>query len=353
MRPFLILIWFLLLALPARSEIVIGIAGPLSGQNAAFGNELRVGVSAAIAAVNAGGGINGETLSLAEVDDGCDARRAVDAAKELIGKDVRLVVGHFCSSASLAAAPTYAQAGVIMITPAASAADLTAKSMWNVFRLTGREDMQAEVAAARIKAEKQDENVLVLTDDLAETSAYVTRFKNALPTAKTVVVKPGALKLPDEPALLTASAVFFAMSVTEAGNTARELRKANPTARFYGPDVLQSEAFQARAVEGAEGTTVTFLNDWLAKADPRRSAPLATTEGATLAAYAAVEVFVAAAKARSVNDSRTMATWISGGNEVSSIVGPLRFNASGDLQSQPYVWYVWQGGNLVPDTSTQ
>ena len=97
-------------SLPAQADIAIGIAGPLSGPNAVFGAELRNGVSGAIAAVNAAGGVNGEQLALVEGDDACDTRRAGEVAKDFIAKDVRLVVGHFCSSASLAAAPAYAQA---------------------------------------------------------------------------------------------------------------------------------------------------------------------------------------------------------------------------------------------------
>ena len=144
MRHFTALLFCACLAAPVHAEIFIGIAGPLSGQNAAYGNELRVGAAAAIAAVNASGGINGETLSLVEGDDGCDAKRAVEVAKSFVSKDVRLVVGHFCSSASLAAAPTYMSAGILMLNPSVTSPELTSKNLWNVFRVTGRDDAQAD-----------------------------------------------------------------------------------------------------------------------------------------------------------------------------------------------------------------
>jgi ABC-type branched-subunit amino acid transport system substrate-binding protein len=61
---------------------------------------------------------------------------------------------------------------------------------------------------------------------------------------------------------------------------------------------------------------------------------------------------VAAANAKDINDSRGLASWLAGGNEINSIIGPLHFNASGDLQSQPYAWYQWRSGELVPESKT-
>ena len=352
MRPALAALCLLLSVTAARADIMIGIAGPMNGQNAAFGAELRNGVSGAISYLNALGGINGEPLALVEVDDGCDARRAADAAKELIGKDVRLVVGHFCSNAALAAAPAYAEAGVLMISPSATANDLTSKSLWNVFRITGREDQQADLAATRIKLQKQDAEVLVVSDGQVETQALVSRFRNALPKARAMTVKAGDAKLAEDPSLLTAQSAYIALQVVDAANVAKELRRLNPSIAIYGPDFLQAETFGTRAEAAANGVRVSFLADLMPKADPRRVSQLAGTEGSTLAAFAAVEVFAAAAKARSVNDSKVMAAWLAGGNEVATIIGPVRFNTSGDLQDQPYVWYRWQDGVLQPDTTT-
>jgi len=349
LRLFTALLCTILSASPAHAEILIGIAGPLSGPNAAFGNELRIGATAAITALNTAGGINGEMLALVEGDDVCDSKRAIDVAKTFVSKDVRMVVGHFCSSASLAAAPSYANSGILMITPSATAPDLTSKNLWNVFRLTVRDDMQADLAAARIKSSGEASEVLLLTDQQAETSPFARRFLASMPNAKTINVKSGSAKLPDDAALLTASSAYLALQATDAGNIASDLKKLNPAIALYGPDLLQSESYGTRAGAAANGTHITFPQDLTTTADPKRMAALPSNAGSTLAAYAAVEAFAAAAKARSVNDSRAMATWLSGGNDVSTIIGNIRFNTTGDLQQQPYIWLQWQGGALVPD----
>ncbi len=349
LRFFTFLLFCLCCTLPAQAEILIGVAGPLSGQNAVFGNELRSGATAAVAAVNAAGGINGETLAIVEGDDACDAKRAVEVAKTFMSRDVRMVVGHFCTSASLAAAPAYNVTDVLVFNPSVTAPELTSKNLRNVFRLTGRDDAQGEIAANRIKAEGLGGDVFVITDGQSETSTIAKRFLNALPNAKIIILKPGTAKLPDEPGIIVASAVYLALQPVDAAEVAKTIRKLNPTAPFYGPDLLQSETYATRGASAANQTRVSFLQDNASLAAPQRLTSLTQIEGATLAAFAAVEIFVAAAKARSVNDGKAMMTWLHSGNEVTTIIGPVRFNASGDLQTQPYVWYQWQDGVLVPE----
>ena len=52
------------MSISARAEILIATAGPLKGQYAALGEQLRQGASRAVADINAAGGINGEQLAL-------------------------------------------------------------------------------------------------------------------------------------------------------------------------------------------------------------------------------------------------------------------------------------------------
>jgi branched-chain amino acid transport system substrate-binding protein len=338
------------LSAAAHADILVGIAGPLTGPNAAFGNELRIGASAAISSINAQGGINGELLSLVEGDDACDAKRALDVAKSFTSQDVRLVVGHFCTYASLAAAPIYANAGVLMVTPTSTATIITNSRFWNVFRLAGRDDLQAETAARKITMDAAGAEVVVITDDSPRSAALLSTLKSALPNAKSFKVRAGSAKLPEDPSLLTATAAYVALEAGDAGSIAADLRKVNPAIALYGPDSLQTETYATKAGAAADGTRLTFQQDWTAIADPKRLTTLASSEGSTLAAYAAVEVFAAAAKARGVNNARSMAGWLAAGPDIPTIVGPLAFTPTGDLKSQPYTWLRWQNGALIPDT---
>ena len=56
----------------AWADLLIGVAGPLTGPNAAFGAQLQKGAEQAAADINAAGGINGEQIKIVIGDDAAD-----------------------------------------------------------------------------------------------------------------------------------------------------------------------------------------------------------------------------------------------------------------------------------------
>jgi hypothetical protein len=67
------------------------------------------------------------------LDDGADRIRAEQVAQQLVAEQVDLVIGHFSSDAAIGAAPIYRQAGIALLTPAATIDCLT-QDHHNVFR---------------------------------------------------------------------------------------------------------------------------------------------------------------------------------------------------------------------------
>ena len=120
---------------PARADVLIGLAGPMTGKEAWFGEQLQRGAELAVADLNAAGGVLGEQVQLITVDDFCDPEQAVAAAKKLVSDGVIFVVGHYCSGASIPASEIYEAAGVLMISPASSNPMLTELGRANVFRV--------------------------------------------------------------------------------------------------------------------------------------------------------------------------------------------------------------------------
>src|SRR5690242_14122634 len=89
---------------PASAQkITIGIAGPMTGQYATFGQQLQNGSVLAIADVNAAGGVLGKQIATDVGDDACDPKQARAVAEKLVSRQVPLVVGHYCSSSSIPA----------------------------------------------------------------------------------------------------------------------------------------------------------------------------------------------------------------------------------------------------------
>jgi branched-chain amino acid transport system substrate-binding protein len=135
-------------AAPAAADITVGVAVPRTGPYVAVGEQVLRGVQAAARDANAKGGLDGQTIVLDVQDDSCDSNQAVAVANHYVKSDVRLVVGHVCSNASLAASEVYAANGIVMITAASVAAKLTDRSFPTIFRVCGRDDDQGKLSAA-------------------------------------------------------------------------------------------------------------------------------------------------------------------------------------------------------------
>ena len=149
-------------------EISIAVAGPMTGQLAAFGEQLRRGSEMAVKDINAAGGVLGKQLKLEIGDDQCDPKQAVQVANDLVQKGVVFVAGHFCSGSSIPASAVYAEEGILEITPASTNPAYTeeshAKGITTLFRTCGRDDKQGLFAGPWIAKTYSGKNVAVLDD---------------------------------------------------------------------------------------------------------------------------------------------------------------------------------------------
>jgi len=150
---------------PARAEVLIGMAGPMTGAtNAWFGEQVERGAALAVADVNAAGGVLGQKVRLITVDDYCDPEQAVAAARKLVSEGVIFVVGHFCSHSSIPASEVYEAAGVLMMSPGSSNPTLTELGRANVFRFLHRDDALSVVAGNYLAEHWSDKKIAILHD---------------------------------------------------------------------------------------------------------------------------------------------------------------------------------------------
>src|SRR5438105_10738916 len=87
----------------ASAQIKVGVGGPLTGPNAAFGAQLKNGAEQAAADINAKGGINGQKVQLVFGDDVSDPKQGVSVANKFVGEKVQFVIGHFNSGVTIPA----------------------------------------------------------------------------------------------------------------------------------------------------------------------------------------------------------------------------------------------------------
>jgi len=130
--------------------LAIAVAQPLSGPQAARGQDLLNGAKLAIDEINRSGfKIAGKpvTLELVSADDKADPAQAKKVAQDLVDRKVFAVLGHLSSDITEATIPIYKQGDVIQLFTS-SAAELTKLGDGNAFRLVANDAMQAKAVAS-------------------------------------------------------------------------------------------------------------------------------------------------------------------------------------------------------------
>ena len=93
------------------SPIRIAFANSLTGSSAPAGTESLIATQLAIDEVNAKGGVNGRPIELVLFDDASNPAVARANAQAIADSPSVAVLGHYLSSASLAAGPIYKMRG--------------------------------------------------------------------------------------------------------------------------------------------------------------------------------------------------------------------------------------------------
>ncbi|MBM1169453.1 branched-chain amino acid ABC transporter substrate-binding protein [Microvirga arabica] len=344
----------------AGAEILIGMAGALTGPNAYQGEQQQQGVEMAIVDINAAGGVLGQPLRLISVDDACDSGQAIAAAHKLVAEQVAFVVGHQCSGASIPAAGVYERAGIIQMTPASTNPRLTEEGRANVFRICGRDDQQGEIAAAYLASRGQDSKIAILSDGsiygdgiTKETQRHL-RNRGAL-EALYDTLDPGLSDYSPLIAKLQSAGIriaYFGGYYREAAILIRNAREQGYDLQLVSGDSIASEAFIQVADEAGEGTVFTSFRD------PRRNPGAASLverfrrqgfepEGYTLYSYGAVQAWAqAVTKAGSIQPQAVVSALRSHAFE--TILGRISFDARGDVRQPGFEWFIWRSGRYVP-----
>jgi len=103
-----------------RAEVTLAVIAPKAGEYAKDGKELFYGAELAVKEINNNGGLNGEKIDILTIDDRCDDRLAVSTAEMLTllhSKDIKIVIGPYCSNRFEETAEIYEKAGIFQIVP--------------------------------------------------------------------------------------------------------------------------------------------------------------------------------------------------------------------------------------------
>src|ERR1051326_2339842 len=326
-------------------DITIGVAGPMTGQYATFGQQLKNGADMALADINAAGGVLGKKLAIEVGDDACDPKQARAVGEKFAGMKVPFVAGHYCSSSSIPASEAYAEGNVLQITPASTNPTFTDRGLWNTFRVCGRDDQQGSVAGAFIAKNYKGKNVAILHDKSTYGKGLADETKKALNKAGFKekpydAYRQGAKAFTGLVSKLKAAAidvVYVGGYHTEAGLILRQMRDQGLKAQMISGDAIATNEFWSITGPAGEGMMFTF------GPDPRKKPTAAAVvkkfkdkgidpEGYTLYTYAAFQVWSqAAAKAKTTDPKKVMETIKAG--EWDTVLGKLGFDAKGDIKA--------------------
>lgn len=244
----------------AADPIRIGLFAPLTGNVAANGTRFRDAAELYVEQVNAKGGIGGRPLELLVEDDRNSPKEAAAIAQKFVGtKDLVLAIGTFSTTASLAAAPIFAEARIPQISPSSSHPDFTRASPYQ-FRIAVTQDkLAAQNAEIVLNLGAKTVVIPYFQDDWGVYTANATKAaieKAGGQVLLTEAIAPNARDfrpLVSKIKGLNPDIVFLAVHYQESAAFLQQLRQAGVTAKIASPDQLNNPKFIELGGKDVEG----------------------------------------------------------------------------------------------------
>jgi branched-chain amino acid transport system substrate-binding protein len=339
----------------AAADTLVAIAGPMTGQYASAGDQIKRGAEMAIADINAKGGVLGQKLQLEIGDDACDPKQAVAVANQMVNKKIAFMHGHWCSSSTIPASDVYVESNILMATVSTNP-KVTDRGLKNIFAIAGRDDQQGQVAGSYLAEKFKGKKIAVVDDKsaygkgLADEVAKELEARKAKPALRESVTAGEK----DYSGLITKfkaagiEVMAYGGYHTEVALILRQAQQAGLNLTVMGGDTMSNTELVTAAGAAANNVIFTF------GPDPRKNpaaAPIVKKfrdakiepEGYVLYAYAAFQLFdQAATKAKSIKYSDLEKTVRA--NSFDTVIGKLAFDAKGNGKAPAFVVYQWQDG---------
>ncbi|MCE0461630.1 MULTISPECIES: branched-chain amino acid ABC transporter substrate-binding protein [Pseudomonas] len=350
----------------AADTITIGIAGPKTGAVTQYGDMQFAGANQAVKDINAKGGVDGKMLEVKEYDDACDPKQAVAVANKVVNDGVKFVVGHLCSSSTQPASDIYEDEGVIMITPAATSPDITARGYKMIFRTIGLDSAQGPAAGNYIADHVKPKVVAVLHDKQQYGEGIASAVKKTLEAKGVKVAVFEGLNAGDKDfsSIIqrlkqnNVDFVYYGGYHPELGLILRQSKEKGLKAKFMGPEGVGNESIAQIAQDASEGLLVTLPKSF--DADPANKAVVDAIKADgkdpsgpfVFPAYSAVQLIAEGIKAAKSDDTAKVAETIHKGT-FKTPTGDLSFDEKGDLKDFKFVVYEWHFNKPKTEVSPQ
>ena len=338
--------------------IKIGVAGPVTGDQAKMGMDFKNGVSLAVEEWNSKGGVLGKKIDMIVGDDQHDPKQAVSVANKMVNEGVVGVVGHFNSNCSIPASDVYNRAGIPIITPGSTNPQLTDKGYGGVVRVCGRDDQQGKVAADFVKDRLKLKKVAILHDKTTYGQGLADEFRKNLGGKVDVVYYGGIVQGDKDFKMILISVkskdpelVFFGGIYPEAGLLVKQAKELGFNAPFMSGDgTIDPKFIEIAGAAAAEGTYLTFSPD--PKNIPsargfieKYRAKYGEIGPYSIYAYDAANILLNAIKEANSTEGKAVIEKLHS-MEFNVALGKIKFDEKGDVTVSPYVVWITKNGKF-------
>jgi len=250
-----------------KGVIKIVTQSPLSGEQAALGEHIKLGAQLAVEEAIKGFKALGFDLVFVPFDDQAKPEVGVANARNVVSDpDVLLVVGHFNSGVALPASEIYKDSMLAIISPANTATEITDRGYPNVNRVCGRDDIQGPVGAIFAAKDLKAKSVYIIHDKTLYGQGVADNFRDE---AKKLGLKILGYEGTEEranfgPMIIPMKAknpdlVYFGGIYHQGGLLLKQMREKGVKAFFMGPDGLDSSEMVKIAGDPVVGSYYTTV----------------------------------------------------------------------------------------------
>lgn len=245
-----------------RGEVYLAVVGPMSGESAAIGQEMKNSATIARDKINSTSA-DGPKIELLFFDDRNDPELAAKYAQQIVA-DNRIVgvIGHATSSTSLAAAPIYAEADLPAISGQATIDELS--DYPNYFRTIFSNNDEAVILTQYLQRDLSQSRVSIVAGSSDYEQSLAEDFQNVFSIDGTVA---NIWTIGDDPVTSVAEivtkmqaaddmgALFLAVTEDNGYEMLLQLRTAGLDPVIVGSEALGTQVFARRFATQAQDQT--------------------------------------------------------------------------------------------------
>lgn len=243
--------------------VVIAMAGPLTGADAPFGDNVRDGVQLAVDQHNAAN--PGCQVELKSFDTEGDPQKATSIAPQIVDDPSIIgLVGPTWSGETKATGAVFDQAGLVALTPSATNVALSEQGWKTFFRGLSSDGVQGPSLANYLKNNLGVKKACLVDDSTDAGVGQIGAIRETLgpiaDSACAVSVKKGDKDFSAAVTQIKAQSpdlVVFASYYTEGALLLQQLREAGYTGLFSGPDGLKDPQFVKAAGAAAKDAVLS------------------------------------------------------------------------------------------------